>query len=1683
MLILSFLGLIAFLYGFASIAQYFKGLGAPRIFSNFIATSVTFASFNIKWPKAVIDFFNFIRSLNFIDIDLFNPECEIVLSYQQSWLYTMLLPLLITGILLLLYFVTVRLNPKSDSKERKDPDKRTCWLQFPSSGTPAWLFVNTLHAENISVYVLDEIDGQWWSLLPTDRVKYQNLKRRRLRLWKTVDPKLNEGVAEASYIVINISPKKDTKDTIYNVENGYLNPKTIKSNIADSTLSISAMAQGRLNFAVGNDKTLSLKRVTRFVRSRTATVAGRQFSSDTVESGGRLIASVASNGRVECANSWAQEFSIDKKIDSSLRQFKLDKVHIDIDGASSTAILTYTLKLRVQIYRKRGQEAPCANDDLLAEEYITVSGAGIVSCDFGGLDAISHRYRASYWLVVQPISVVLVGENVNAAQWYWRCAQNISVDENPLLARSCLGDLDYIDSSDLLAHTSTKFIPRRQGLQIVGLDSWNNWSPSRCIHCAQEYYVIQNDPARYGTDVICKHQAPFAFNVTVEHPNAATYTIFNSFRAQREIILKERKTYSETTSKAKGASHQKTNTKGRGEKEVKIEDDGEGHENDLVSDENGKLKQEGDVDKLLLDAEMEGDSFPDHQMGRLLEEMEVHLGYTTSKSKVARSAIKCMKYMQSCCFKCGEGFRGGIIGQAFMGPISLLFVLLKLSLLCLVYLMWLLALIVGGLIWFVICCIQSVYGLIMLTLSERHVLYLYFHVKILKLRRISWRYSIMGFFGMGVLAVIYVFLIDVLMGWAAEKGWLLGDTSFLLEKPHNRFLWLAPVFLSGVVFYAIRGAPKTLYNLERLDPIEEQNIRYEIIGYERNKALEGTVIQRFGDAIAVARKLSQGVIDVMNIRNVLQVGIYDKIGNGKAPASSKKAKKTDRRGSKKNLSNHARFYTTSGKLELDMDSKDWLPWAKRIGGDESAQNHDRTSTKHLTWYDKTFSPFLLRYVLTTHDLPNFSAHRNALMLVKETHQLYSNHGELINEHRSASNSYINAFMILFISLHLSLTKRVFQAFICTEQPNGSYTLTEDPETICINPDGTMDADYSNLTSLGWFFMLLYAIGIPVTIAIVLESIFREKRECQPSVRDRYGYLYYKYTNANYLWEPLVILPRKATLTLVRMLTRQGGAGMHRLQAASCLLIVSLCALLHISRKPFIEESLNNMESAALLNHIFVLFIGLCFLSDAITVKEDTPENNSERENIFASVMIGSMSLTMAFLFYGVLKELWEGGIISMGSKGLANIVINNFKSVGSKIKKTTRSHWALRSIHNFCRKGRSKKGDTSKSKSGSSNTRALKSSKVMHYHAPAPPRHCPPTAVAYDWTCPHCLHENSLHNNSYAVNCEKCKKRRIFKKFNIGRSLAEKKKSLLLDKQIKDNVLLSDDAQYAALQWGIYDRSTTLRETKWLIEALEFLSKNILEVYFNVKQMSIQQEQRNTFKENYEYAWGILHPFKAIASALAFAVKKENDDALPKTVRAYWSVERDEISRQSYYIYSDPNSDRERFREVGWYEFFDGDRGQLYYSKLGEAGWEISTWKRPHEKNIVISRGSKNKISIVKWKKPTETSRLSTNKLNFLEERLLEFDIIMDTLRNTSANKDIDYPNFYCFKDVVAEILKMGISHHLLEFKVDEHAEKIRKELVRRILSMPLKRNFDKTDNVQVKVSREEEEAKINNNN
>ena len=154
--------------------------------------------------------------------------------------------------------------------------------------------------------------------------------------------------------------------------------------------------------------------------------------------------------------------------------------------------------------------------------------------------------------------------------------------------------------------------------------------------------------------------------------------------------------------------------------------------------------------------------------------------------------------------------------------------------------------------------------------------------------------------------------------------------------------------------------------------------------------------------------------------------------------------------------------------------------------------------------------------------------------------------------------------------------------------------------------------------------------------------------------------------------------------------------------------------------------------------------------------------------------------------------------------------------------------------------------------------------------------------------------------------------------------------------------------------------------------------------------------------------------------------------------------------------------ERERFNRHGWYELFDGDRGRPYYAFLGEFGWETVTWKKPHETQKRISRGSGNKsISIVVWKKPTIQSRITKSKMAYLAERLHDLDLIMDHLQE-EANDGVELPHFSIFHDIIAEIVRMSMasgdasnSHTLLSLNLDEHSESIRKEVTHRILRMP----------------------------
>ena len=172
----------------ASVAQYFRGLGAPRIFLNWLTTSVSFAGFDIEWPPEVIAFFNFLKSINIIDIDVMSPECAVSMTYQEAWLYYMFLPIIIGAVLITFYVITSQSsNPFGTAKQRaaaKDPDRRKMWLTFAENNASAWSFINELRSLKAYVFLFDELDNSEWYLNPTDAAQYKSYKKNSIRLWK-----------------------------------------------------------------------------------------------------------------------------------------------------------------------------------------------------------------------------------------------------------------------------------------------------------------------------------------------------------------------------------------------------------------------------------------------------------------------------------------------------------------------------------------------------------------------------------------------------------------------------------------------------------------------------------------------------------------------------------------------------------------------------------------------------------------------------------------------------------------------------------------------------------------------------------------------------------------------------------------------------------------------------------------------------------------------------------------------------------------------------------------------------------------------------------------------------------------------------------------------------------------------------------------------------------------------------------------------------------------------------------------------------------------------------------------------------------------------------------------------------------------------------------------------------------
>jgi hypothetical protein len=755
---------------------------------------------------------------------------------------------------------------------------------------------------------------------------------------------------------------------------------------------------------------------------------------------------------------------------------------------------------------------------------------------------------------------------------------------------------------------------------------------------------------------------------------------------------------------------------------------------------------------------------------------------------------------------------------------------------------------------------------------------------------------------------------------------------------------------------------------------------------------------------------------------------------------------------------------------------------------------------HWTWYDAAFGPHLLRYVLTTHSLNEFDAQRNSIYQVQEMHKVHELQGIDKVVEWDIKNSYINAYFIFIMYVHLTLTKTITGVFICTEQPHsGDLTLDEHPEMICWS-----SSEHQRVVAWAQFFLLVYALGLPLFIVYKLREIFRSEREFDPSMRARYGYLYFKYTTEAYLWE-IVILGRKVFIAIVRMFTKT--AAYFLVQSSGALIVLAILLVMHILWQPYNEPFLNNMESAALTNHVFVLFIGIMFQSGALGEGDDSILSPFT----FALFVMASIMVTFFYLVLGMVKELKEMGIINMAAQGASAIVLENYGRSVQKLRRTARSHWCFRPLGNCCNKSHGERGrmdehddehdetmsrmrkknkaatdsdedgDVAKGESSSKKTgeagddkkgqmneterKEKKESftkqnrKKKEHYPPPPPRYAPPSLHYDDWTCPSCNFVNLGKVHPYANTCAQCEKRRPRRKAKLRVTLAQKKRALGLEIDILSSVLLSEDAQFAAVNWGIEDHSTTLRETYWLVKALQELTFSIMEVFFNIRQISKQQEMQQNYLGLWKEMQSFLAPFKHIwNSCCARKVQAKIDKKLESRG---WARRKDPLSKASYYVHIDRQGDmaasKATVSEPGWYAYFDCDLLRMYYAYLGENSWEHVTWKRPHEQGAIVNGSIGEIITAVSWKRPKIPDVFVKVKIDRLVDRLQEFDDLMGKVK-TLVGPSVHLPEFLSFKEYMAGLLGVPI-HGLVAThrnkKEASHEDRATRHVSRLMLTTP----------------------------
>jgi len=216
-------------------------------------------------------------------------------------------------------------------------------------------------------------------------------------------------------------------------------------------------------------------------------------------------------------------------------------------------------------------------------------------------------------------------------------------------------------------------------------------------------------------------------------------------------------------------------------------------------------------------------------------------------------------------------------------------------------------------------------------------------------------------------------------------------------------------------------------------------------------------------------------------------------------------------------------------------------------------------------------------------------------------------------------------LVFLFLLHPTLTQQIFQIFNCAQYGNGQFLATD----LSISCD---DAAYQRWRGAAIAMIMIYVVGIPATgFAIVFHY---RKHLGDPSVKQRFRFLYEGYAKHAYFWEFIIIVRKVILISIVVFLKSQN---FRSVLSGLWLLITAL--LCHVWVNPFVEPSLQLLETSALSVLLATLLFGLLAYAPHF----------SPGEQVLSIVAVLGLNVIMTVILVSILLYLYYN-MISKNTK-------------------------------------------------------------------------------------------------------------------------------------------------------------------------------------------------------------------------------------------------------------------------------------------------------------------------------------------------------------------------------------------------------------------------------------------------